>query len=49
MIAMDFIASNSKEGFCISEVEYQKLILDVAQGAVTKKEIAAFFRSNCLK
>ena len=46
MVAMVFFASNSKRGFTIFDAEYQELILGVAQGIVTKKEIAKFFRNS---
>lgn len=46
MTAMVFFASNCKKGFTIFDVEYQDLILGVAQGLVTKKEIAKFFRDS---
>lgn len=46
MTAMVFFASNCKKGFTILDAEYQELILRVAQGIVTKKEIAKFFRSS---
>ncbi|MDP1608628.1 MAG: type II toxin-antitoxin system death-on-curing family toxin [Chlamydiales bacterium] len=46
MIAMVFLASNFKDGFCISDTEYQDLILGVAQSLVTKKQIAKFFRDS---
>jgi death on curing protein len=49
MTAMVFFASNFKGGFCIFDAEYQDLILRVAQGAATKKEIAKFFRNSCIK
>jgi death-on-curing protein len=45
MTAMIFFASNYKKRFTISDAEYQELILGVAQGLVTKKEIAKFFRA----
>ncbi len=46
MTAMVFFASNYKGAFTIFDAEYQDLILGVAQGAVTKKEIAKFFRDS---
>ncbi len=46
MTAMVFFASNCKKGFTIFDAEYQELILRVAQGMVTKKEIAKFFRNS---
>lgn len=46
MTAMVFFASNYKKGFTIFEAEYQELILKVAQGIATKKEIAKFFRNS---
>jgi death on curing protein len=48
MIAMVFFASNGKKKFAISDGEYQELILGVAQGMVTKKEIATFFRNSVI-
>ncbi|MBS0615985.1 MAG: type II toxin-antitoxin system death-on-curing family toxin [Verrucomicrobia bacterium] len=47
MVALIFFASNSKRGFTIFNDEYQKIILDVAQGIMKKKEIAKFFRHAC--
>jgi death-on-curing protein len=46
MTAMVFFASNFQGAFCILNAEYQDLILGVAQGFVTKKEIAKFFRDS---
>jgi len=46
MTAMVFFASNYKRSFTIFNAEYQEIILRVAQGMVTKKEIAKFFRSS---
>ena len=46
MTAIVFLASNCKKGFTIFDAEYQELILRTAQGAVTKKEIAKFFRNS---
>ena len=46
MAAMVFFAANSKKRFAIFDVEYQELILGVAQGKVMKKEIAKFFRNS---
>lgn len=46
MTAMVFFASNCKKGFTLSDAEYQKIILEVAQGLVKKKEIAKFFRDS---
>lgn len=46
MTAMVFLASNYKKGFTIFDEEYQELILGIAQGMVTKKEIAKFFRHS---
>ncbi|MFI5334624.1 MAG: type II toxin-antitoxin system death-on-curing family toxin [Chlamydiales bacterium] len=48
MVAMVFCGSN-RQGLTIYEADYQDLILRVAQGAVTKKEIARFFRNSCKK
>ncbi|HLB52514.1 MAG TPA: type II toxin-antitoxin system death-on-curing family toxin [Chlamydiales bacterium] len=44
MVAMVFFTSNSNRQFCVSEDEYQELILGVAKGIISKKEIAKFFR-----
>lgn len=49
MTAMVFFASNFQGSFCIYEAEYQDLILGVAQGLITKKEIAKFFRDSRTK
>lgn len=46
MIAMVFFASNFHGSFSIFENDYQDMILGVAQGSVSKKEIASFFRKN---
>jgi death-on-curing protein len=48
MIAMIFFVSNFRGTFTIitSENEYQDLILGVAQGVISKKEIARFFRQH---
>jgi death on curing protein len=46
MTAMVFFASNYKKKFTIFDPEYQEIILGVAQGIVTKKEIAKFFRNS---
>lgn len=46
MAAMVFFASHCKKGFTIFDAEYQELILGVAQGVATKKEIAKFFRHS---
>jgi death-on-curing protein len=44
MTAMVFFSTNTKGSFRIFEQEYQDLILGVAQGIISKKEIAKFFR-----
>lgn len=49
MAAMVFFASNFKNEFCIFDAEYQDLILGVAQGSVSKKQIAKFFRDSRIK
>jgi death-on-curing protein len=49
MIAMVFFASNFQGAFTIFENDYQDLILGVAQGVVSKKEIARFFREHSVK
>jgi death on curing protein len=48
MIAMIFFAANFRGAFSIitSENEYQDLILGVARGVISKKEIARFFRQH---
>lgn len=48
MIAMIFFTSNFRGTFTIitSEGDYQDLILGVAQGMISKKEIARFFRQH---
>lgn len=48
MIAMIFFVSNFRGVFSIitSENDYQDLILGVAQGVISKKEIAQFFRQH---
>ncbi len=49
MTAMVFFDSNFKKGFCISETDYQEIILGIARGLVTKKEIEKFFRKSQLE
>lgn len=49
MTTLVFFASNFKGAFSIVNADYQALILSVAQGHVTKKEIANFFRDSRLK
>jgi len=44
MAALVFFASNFKGGFGVFDDEYQALILRVAQGLASKKEIAKFFQ-----
>jgi death-on-curing protein len=48
--ALAFLASNAKGGFgfCCDD-EYQDLIVGVAQGRISKKEIARFFRASQTK
>lgn len=46
MVAMVFFASNFHGRFAIVDPEYQDLILGVANGTVSKKEIAKFFRNS---
>ena len=46
MTSMVFFSTNFKSPFSISDSEYQNLILGVAQGSVSKKEIAKFFRKS---
>lgn len=45
MSAIVFFASNFKGGFSFFEDDYQDLILKVAQGQASKKDIAKFFRA----
>jgi death-on-curing protein len=47
MIAMVFLSSNFQGRLSISDEKYQDLIIGVAQGIVSKKEISRFFRRNC--
>jgi death-on-curing protein len=49
MTAIVFFASNYKRGFTIFDDDYQPLILRVAQGQASKKEIAKFFRDSRIK
>ncbi|PIS00542.1 MAG: type II toxin-antitoxin system death-on-curing family toxin [Chlamydiae bacterium CG10_big_fil_rev_8_21_14_0_10_35_9] len=49
MTAMIFFASNFKGSFFLLEEEYQNLILGVAKGTVTKKEVAKFFKGSRVK
>lgn len=49
MVAMVFFASNFEGPFCIFDAEYQDLILSIAKGPVTKKQIAKFFRDSRIK
>ena len=44
MVAMVFFASHFDGNVSILDQEYQDLILGVAQGLISKKEIAQFFR-----
>lgn len=46
MVAMVFFASNFQGGFNIVDFEYQDLILNVANGTASKREIATFFRKS---
>ena len=45
MVALIFFVSNYKKKPTILDAGYQEIILGVAQGMVTKKEIAKFFRN----
>lgn len=45
MIAMVFLYSNYKKNLVIFDEEYQEIILGIAKGMLTKKEIAKFFRN----
>ncbi len=49
MTALVFLTSNDKRDFCVFENPYQDVILKVAQGVITKKEIAIFFRNSQIK
>ena len=49
MVAMVFFVSNFSGIFTGDELEYQELILGVANGTVTKKEIAKFFSRHSRK
>ena len=49
MTALVFFASNFKGTFYIHAEEYQNLILGVANGSVSKKQIAKFFRDSRTK
>jgi death-on-curing protein len=46
MTAMLFFTTNYKGSYSFCDDEYQELILKVAQGLITKKEIAKFFRKS---
>jgi death-on-curing protein len=46
MVAMVFFASNFHGSFTILDLAYQDLILGVANGTISKKEIAKFFRNS---
>lgn len=46
MSALIFFTSNFKGEFGFDHQDYQDLILEVAQAAASKKEIAAFFRRS---
>lgn len=45
MAALVFFSTNFKGGFGFVDSEYQELILSVAAGKATKKDIAKFFKS----
>lgn len=47
MTALLFFSSNFKGDFGFVDLDYQDLILKVAQGIASKKEIAKFFRDIC--
>jgi death-on-curing protein len=49
MVAMVFFESNFKGRFLIADPDFQELILEVAKGTVSKKEIAKFFRGASSK
>ena len=44
MTALVFFSSNFKGAFSFFDDEYQSLILGVAQGSISKKEISKFFQ-----
>ncbi len=46
MTALIFFSSNYKGAFTIIDPEYQDLILEIAKGSISKKEIAKFFRNS---
>lgn len=46
MTSIVFFATNYKETISINDDAFQELILGIAQGVVTKKEIAKFFRNS---
>ena len=48
MTAMVFLLSNFPGRLSMPDQDYQDLILGVAQGAVSKKEIARFFRKHSI-
>jgi death-on-curing protein len=46
MTAMVFFAWNCRRDFTILDADYQEIILGVAKGIITKKEISKFFRES---
>lgn len=44
MTALVFFSTNYKGGFGFVNDEYEDVVLQTAQGSLTKKEIAHFFR-----
>lgn len=46
MAALVFFSFNYKGGFGFVDVEYQDLILGVAEGTINKKEISRFFKNS---
>lgn len=46
MTSLVFFATNYKGTISINDDAFQELILGIAQGVVTKKEIAKFFRNS---
>lgn len=49
MVAMVFFSANFKGRIFIPDMECQEIILGIAQGMITKKEIAKFFRKSSIK
>lgn len=49
MTALLFFSANFKGGFGFVDLDYQDLILKVAQGSASKKDVAKFFRDIRIK